>query len=215
MGRILSIIITFLILNSQVKLISNDTYSNINFGIGIMNGLTNITGKFNNYEIEIIYHQDDISKTSVEVAIDVSSMNTGIEELDKDFQKESFFHTKKHPYITFISSEIKADSMMNRFIMFGKLNLKGIERNISFPLEIIKIEPNVMGIKIKTKLNRKEFNIGNTWTHKTIPNFFSDYVELDINLITQEAPKKKKKKKKSLLEQGKKILKDEIKKKID
>jgi polyisoprenoid-binding protein YceI len=40
-----------------------------------------------------------------------------------------------------------------------------------------------IGYSAKLALNRRDFGIN--WTHKTVPNFVGDNVEIEINLITK------------------------------
>lgn len=217
MIRLCIVLVGFVFCFSQTKLVSENNHSNINFSIGIAGGFTKVTGKFKTFEIDMIYHKKNFTKSVVEVNIDVSSIDTGIEDRDKDLQTPVFFDYKNHPYINFISSEITPSLRDNQFNVSGLLTMKGIEKEISFPITITNIDKNTIGVKMAMTLDRTLFNVGNEWKHSAIDNFLSDEVDIEVNFWTKKAKKKKKKKsdKDKLLDKGKKYLEKKLKNTID
>lgn len=121
-----------------------------NFGI-------NTRGTINGLKGNINWHPDNPSASSVNVSVDVTTINTAIEARDKDLQKEVYFNTDKFPTINFISTEIKSTN--NIYTITGNLTIKGVTKTVSFPFTVT---PSGGGYLFEGKfsINRLDFSVG-------------------------------------------------------
>ncbi|HLA33695.1 MAG TPA: YceI family protein [Rhodocyclaceae bacterium] len=123
---------------------------------------------------------DRAAKTgSVEVTIDVKSVNTGFPLFNEHLQGEDFFDTAKHPVINFKSTGVKFDGDKPASVD-GQLTIKGVTRAVTLTVTSFQAMPHPMlkkdaiGANATTRIKRSEFNMG-----KYAP-YVSDEVTLSL-----------------------------------
>jgi len=89
-------------------------------------------------------------------------VNTGNETRDNHIRSEDFFHTEKHPTMTFRSTGIRPDG--GEFLLDGELTLRGVTRPVTFRLEVNGFGPDPYGgtragFSATTEINRNEWNV--------------------------------------------------------
>lgn len=116
---------------------------------------------------------------SVEVTIDATSVNTGLELFNKVIQGEDFFDTARHPNISFKSTKVRfADG--KPVAVEGNLTIKGVARPVTLTMTSFHAKPNpfvkkdAIGANAIVKIKRSDFNMG-----KYVPDV-SDEVTLSI-----------------------------------
>lgn len=123
---------------------------------------------------------DRAAKTgSVDVTIDMKSVDTGYSVFNGHIQGEDFLDTAKYPTATFKSSKVKFDG--DKVVAVdGDLTIKGITKPVTLTVTSFKCMPHPMlkkeacGANASTVIKRTEFNAG-----KYAP-YVSDEVTLDI-----------------------------------
>lgn len=123
---------------------------------------------------------DRAAKTgSLDVAIDMKSVNTGSPLFNGHIQGEDFLDTGKFPTATFKSSSVKFDGDKLASID-GNLTIKGVTKPVTLTVTAFHCMPHPMtkkdacGANATTKIKRTEFNAG-----KYAPNV-GDEVTLTI-----------------------------------
>jgi len=166
-------------------------HSTVGFSVPIMSGLSKVKGKFTDFTINLTNDEKDITKSSVNVVIKATSVDTGIDARDKHLRTAEFFDVEKFPEITFQSSSIEKKG--KQFIAHGPLTMHGVTKEIALPFTITgvtesadKTKKNV-GYSANLVLNRRDFGIN--YTHKTVPNFIGDDITVEIDLITRAIDK--------------------------
>lgn len=142
-----------LISNAQQKPV--DEKSEVNFTI--KNFGLNTAGTLKGLKGSIKFDNSNPSASAFDVSVDVSTINTGIDNRDSHLKKEEYFDAEKYPAITFASNSIKKDD--KGYSVSGNLTIKGVTKNISFPF---KAENKDGGILLTGEftINRKDFNVG-------------------------------------------------------
>ena len=163
-------------------------HSSISFAISIAAGMSKVRGQFSDYSVRIVLDEDDITNSSVEVRIQVISINTGIQGRDADLQKPIFFDTVNYREITFLSTSIERNG--ENYIATGEFTMKGISRTIKFPfvlkgLDRLAGDKPVIGISATITVDRLEYGVGNDFIHRTIPFFLADDVQIEIDMWTR------------------------------
>jgi polyisoprenoid-binding protein YceI len=162
-------------------------HSTIGFSVSIMGGLSKVTGKFTDFTVTLMNDEKDITKSSVGVVIKATSIDTGIKERDSDLRTANFFDVEKYPEITFQSTRIEKRG--KQLIAVGTFTMHGVSKEIVLPFTITGIDKSPttkkmnIGYATRMTLNRRDFGIN--WRHPAVPNFVSDNVEIEINLITR------------------------------
>ncbi len=118
---------------------------------------------------------------SVDITIDMKSVNTGFEVFDGHIQGEDFFDTAKYPTATFKSTKVVFEGDKPKSIE-GNLTLKGVTKPVTLTVTSFQAMPHPMmkkpaiGANAFTVVKRSEFNAG-----KYAP-YVGDDVRIDIAL---------------------------------
>lgn len=169
--------------NRQLTVESN--HSTVQFIVPISNGITRITGKFNDYTIDIDYNDDDFAQSSISAVIKVASIDTGIDARDDHLRTADFFDVEKFPEITFVSEEI--NKMDDSYLVRGKFSMHGVTKDIEFPLKITgKNDVNTIGFSARLTLNRIDYGVGADFKHSSMENFLSEDIQVEIDFWTKK-----------------------------
>ena len=129
-------------------------------------GLVNVKGCFDKFQGIVNLDEKNLAKSSVEVDIETTSINTGVEKRDEHLRTDDFFACSKHPTIRFVSKKI-VPTGKNKLKVIGDLTMLGVTREIVLqvdgPTPAIK-DPwgNLRrGATAQTKINRQDFGL--TW----------------------------------------------------
>ncbi|WP_288409819.1 YceI family protein [Acinetobacter soli] len=128
------------------------------------------------------------ANSSVDVTIPVSSVNTNVPALDKEFQQEGWFNAVKYPNITFKSTKVETKDKKH-FKITGNLTVKGITKPVVLDAVLNKQGEHPMakvpaiGFNATTSFNRSEFGIGNY-----VPNVGD---KITVNITTEATAAKK------------------------
>lgn len=120
--------------------------------------------------------------SSVNVTIPVSSINSNVPALDKEFQQEGWFDAAKYPNITFKSTKLETKDKKH-FKITGDLTVKGITKPVVLDAVLNKrgIHPmsklDTVGFNATTSFNRSAFGIGNL-----VPNVGD---KITVNITTE------------------------------
>ncbi|MHB8578424.1 MAG: YceI family protein [Ignavibacteriaceae bacterium] len=125
--------------------------------------ISEVAGKFNNFNLEISNANEDFSEADIDVSIDAKSIDTGIVDRDNHLRSADFFDVEKFEKITFKSTSIKKIND-EKYKLVGDLTIKDITKPIE--LEITYngqiVDPwgfNRAGFKVVGTLNRFDYNL--------------------------------------------------------
>lgn len=92
-------------------------------------------GTFTGLQGNIIFDADNLSASSFDVNVDAKTINTSINARDNHLRKDEYFDVKKYPTLRFISTKVTTSSTKGSLLVSGKITIKGITKEISFPLQ--------------------------------------------------------------------------------
>jgi polyisoprenoid-binding protein YceI len=161
----------------------DNNHSTVGFSVPIFGGLSQVTGKFTDFNITLLNDEKDITKSSVSVVIKATSVNTGIEGRDRHLRTADFFDVEKFPEITFKSERIEKKG--KQFIAHGPLTMHGVTKEIALPFNITGTlkNPLTVGYSAKMVLNRRDYGIN--YSRKDNPTFVGDNITVEIDLVTR------------------------------
>jgi polyisoprenoid-binding protein YceI len=126
--------------------------------------ISNVRGEFSKLSGTVVIDPADVTRSTVEVSMETSSINTREPQRDEHLRSADFFHVENHPTITFRSTRI-APAGPDHFKITGDLTIRGVTKEVTFdaegPTPAIK-DPwgNVReGITATAKINRKDFGL--------------------------------------------------------
>ena len=134
-----------------------DNQSSVKFRI--RNFGFNVTGSFTGLQGNINYFPERLNESSVDVTVQANTVNTGIDLRDNHLRKPEYFDVKKYPVLRFVSSRITNSNKPGTLFIFGKLTIKNVTKDISFPFTA---EPFQAGYLFngEFKINRRDFGVG-------------------------------------------------------
>jgi polyisoprenoid-binding protein YceI len=160
----------------------NKAHSEVDFSILHMS-VSNVRGRFGNIDGAIDMNQADITKSTIDVTIDVSSIDTGLGARDSVLKSSSFFDVAQFPKATFVSNSItKTGSGLE---VTGNLTLHGVTRPIVLEVEgpngpVLGMDHKPhCGFSAKGTINRTDFGIGNAYPAGLVGSEVKITIDLD------------------------------------
>jgi polyisoprenoid-binding protein YceI/DNA-binding MarR family transcriptional regulator len=141
----------------------DQSHSSVEFAIKHMM-FSNVKGRFAKFSGTIAEHTSDLSLSSVDVTIDVASIDTRDEKRDEHLRSGDFFLAEEHPTITFKSTRVQSVAA-ERFTVTGDLTIRGTTRSVNLDVTKTGTGTNpwgaqVAGFSAETQISRKDFGLG-------------------------------------------------------
>ncbi len=125
--------------------------------------VSKVTGRFNQFEGDVMLDPSDPSTMSFTGKIMTASIDTNNERRDGHLKSPDFFDAAKFPEITFKSkSAVKAG---DAWTVTGDLTMHGVTKDVPLNVEILGVSPAPImggirvGMEVTTKVNRKDFGV--------------------------------------------------------
>ncbi len=173
------------------KLTAETNHSTLLFSVPISNGITRITGKFNEYTIDLDYVDGDFTKSTLSAIIKAESIDTGISGRDEHLRSADFFNTQVFPEIRFESKRIEKTE--EGYVAIGAFSMHGVTRELELPFVITGVDgENTIGISSRLSIDRTDYGVGNDFKHSAIENFIGNTIHVEIDFWTKKrkTPKK-------------------------
>jgi polyisoprenoid-binding protein YceI len=185
-SALMSVILTLaapLALAQNTTLVPDKAHSEVGFSVLHM-GLSNVRGRFGNIGGNVIENGGDITKSSVNVTIDASSVDTGVTFRDNDLKGASFFDVAQFPTATFVSTSIVKNG--SGLTINGNLTLHGVTRPTVLvaegpngPVEGMDHKPHE-GFSATATISRAAFGIGSKYPNNVVGDDIKLTIDLDL-----------------------------------
>jgi len=156
--------------------------------------ITNVRGEFTKISGGALINPVDPAKSSVQVTIEASSVNTREPQRDEHLRSADFFDVANHPTLTFRSKRIETLGA-EHFKVTGDLTIRGVTKEVPFDVEgptapIKDPWGNIrVGVSASAKINRKDFGVAFNALTETGGVVVGDEVKITVEaeLIQQTA----------------------------
>lgn len=156
--------------------------------------VSNVRGEFTKISGTLNLDEKEITRSSVQVAIDATTINTREPERDKHLKSADFLDVTKYPVLTFVSKKLER-SGEGRLKLTGDLTIHGVTKEVVFDLEGPTPEAkdpwgNIRrGVSASARINRQDFGLMWNTTLETGGILVGEEVgiTLDIELIKKSA----------------------------
>ena len=123
--------------------------------------VSKVKGTFKSFEGSITV-PEDVSQASVEVKVDMASIDTGEENRDNHLRSGDFFSTDEFPHMTFSSTSVTKAG--GDYQVEGNLTIHGVTKPATLDVEFNGVGPDPWGgvragFSAVTEISRKEFGI--------------------------------------------------------
>ena len=127
-------------------------------------GLSTVRGAFSKLSGTMVLDDQDITKSSVEVTIDVNTVDTREPDRDKDLRSKRFFDVAHFPTMTFKSKKVE-QLAPGKLRVTGDLTIRGTSREVTLdvdgPTNPVK-DPwgnQRLAATATTKINRQDYGV--------------------------------------------------------
>lgn len=161
--------------------VPDKAHSEVDFGILHMS-LSKVHGRFDISGGQIQWNEADITKSTVNVTIDVASVDTGVAARDTDLKSGGMFDVAKFPTATFVSTSVAKTG--NGLTVNGNLTLHGVTKPVILQVQGPTGPIPGMGGKLHagfsatTTITRTAFDLGTQYPAAVV----GDDVQLSIDL---------------------------------
>lgn len=147
---------------AQTQWKMDPNHSSLNFNIS-HSGISIVNGKFLEYTGDLTTDGEALNNAKFDFAVKAKSIDTNVKDRDNHLRSAEFFEVEKYPNITFKSTKILATGKPNDYLLYGKLTIKDVTKDVIFDVHYGGIAKSDQGEKIgleaKTTINRFDFNI--------------------------------------------------------
>ena len=186
--KVLTTLVAAVLLSSQALSAQTSTWvpdkahSGVDFSILHMS-LSKVHGHFGNIGGTITLDESDISKSSVNITIDVTTVNTGVAQRDADLKSPNFFDVAQFPTATFVSTSVTRNG--KGLTVAGNLTVHGVTKPVVLqvdapigPANGMDRKPH-MGFSATTTLSRTAFGLGTKYPSAVIGDEVSLTIDVD------------------------------------
>ncbi len=126
-------------------------------------GISTVQGDFTKVAGTVVLDDQDITKSSVNVTIDVNSIDTRVQRRDDDLKSEHFFNVAQFSTITFQSTKVTKTGD-NTLKVTGNLTIRGVTKETTLDVTgptapISAMGTQRRGVSATTKINRQDFGV--------------------------------------------------------
>ena len=123
--------------------------------------VSKVRGRFDRFSGTIVT-DEDLARSSVNVLIDASSINTNEPNRDNHVRSADFLDVENFPNITFRSTAVRSEG--GGFFLDGVLTIRGATRQVTLDVEVNGFTPDPYGgtragFSATTEINRQDFGV--------------------------------------------------------
>jgi len=163
--------------------VPDKAHSGVDFSILHMS-LSNVRGHFGNIGGTIALNEADITKSTVNISVDVASVDTGVASRDADLKSANFFDVSQYPTVTFVSTSVAKNG--NGLTVSGNLTLHGVTKPVVLqvegptgPVPGMDKKPH-SGFSATTTISRTAFGIATKFPAALVGDEVKLTIDLDV-----------------------------------
>ena len=145
----------------------DDTHTHIIFGVDHF-GMSTIIGEFHEFEGSFELDLENPENSSIEIVIDIASLNTGVPAREQHFLSADFFEVETYPTATFTSTGVTVTGDDTAEVV-GDLTIKDQTHPVTLDVRLNGLQDDhpmvdgtqtYVGFSARTTLTRSDFDLG-------------------------------------------------------
>lgn len=163
--------------------VPDKAHSEVDFSILHMS-LSNVRGRFGNVGGAISLNEADIAKSTVNITVDVTSVDTGVSGRDADLKSTNFFDVAQFPTATYVSTSVAKTA--TGLTVNGNLTLHGVTKPVVLqvegptgPVPGMDHKPHA-GFSATTTISRTAFDIASKFPAAVVGDDVKLSIDLDV-----------------------------------
>ena len=146
--------------------------------------ISKVRGSFENFSGTVNFDEENPTNTTVNVEVDLTSINTRDEQRDGHLQSPDFFDVENHPTMKFVSTRVEQIDEKNGRL-YGQLTIKDISKEVVLDVEYAGIAKSPWGtisagFSATGSLNRKEWGLNWNQALETGGVLVGDKINIEI-----------------------------------
>ena len=147
--------------------------------------ITTVRGRFKSMRGIVEFDEANPANSSVEVEIDATSLDSGVEYRDNHLKSADFLDVEKYPTITFKSKRVVPEDSQHGKI-YGDLTIRNVTREVVLDTEVTgrgmnPMKKQVIAFEAKTTINRKDWNLNWNMALETGGWLVGDTLKIEIS----------------------------------
>ena len=156
--------------------------------------VTKVRGQFSDFSGNLYLDEDDPSRSTAEVDVQMASVSTGQDQRDAHLRSPDFFDAETHPTMTFKSTgaELRGD---DTYRMTGDLTVRGVTRPITLDIEFNGVVRDPFGndragFEARSTISRKDWGLTYNAVLEAGGVLVSDKITLELDIAAVRPPAK-------------------------
>lgn len=137
-----------------------------------------VDGSLKGLKGTISFDEKNLSEANFDITVNASTINTGNSTRDKHLRGKDYFDATAFPQIKITSTRIAKSVTEGYFVLFAKLTIKGVTKEISFPFKAV-AENGGLRFTGSFKIKRRDFGVGGRST-------VSNDVDIKLNVFAKK-----------------------------
>lgn len=120
------------------------------------------TGRFGKYTADVLFANDNLAASKIDVTIDIASLDTGDQERDDTLKTPDLFDVKKFPQARFVATKFTPTGA-GRYDALGKLTIRNVTKDLKLPITFQTRQEqgkNVGYMTGRVTIRRLDFGVG-------------------------------------------------------
>lgn len=139
----------------------DNSHTSIEFSVRHMM-VAKVKGRFGKVSGTIDLNEEDLTRSSIEVAVDIASLDTRESQRDAHLLSADFLDVEKYPVMTYKSRRIERNG--DNFRVIGDLTIRGVTREIVFDADFAGVATDPYGFvragfSAEATIDRKDFGL--------------------------------------------------------
>jgi polyisoprenoid-binding protein YceI len=120
--------------------------------------ISTISGQFEKFDAKVETNENDFTSASIDVNVDVDSINTKNNDRDNHLKSNDFFNSEEFPVLAFKSKKFDGSKLT------GDLTIRNVTKEITLDSDFngIAVDPygqTKAGFELSGEINRKDFGL--------------------------------------------------------
>lgn len=171
----------------------DSAHSEVNFTVRHMM-ISKVRGQFEKFSGDILFDEENPTNTTVDIQIDLASINTKEDQRDNHLRSADFFDVENHPVMTFKSKRVEQISE-NKGQLIGDLTIRGVTKEVALDVEYAGQAQSPWGttsagFSATGKINRKDWGLAWNQTLETGGVLVGEdiHIAIELELVKQAEP---------------------------
>lgn len=126
-------------------------------------GVAKVRGQFKEFDANVVVGET-LADTSLEVTVDLSSVDTNQPDRDAHLRSTDFFSLDEHPQLTFRSTGVRDGEDSGEYLVDGDLTVNGVTKPLTLEVSYEGSSEGPdgkvhAGFEAKAEVNRKDFGV--------------------------------------------------------